>query len=673
MNTQKIWGNVSSFSKLNKVSVFCRLLAIAALCGVVISFLRTGITSAIFYSFCIVIYSALLGYAIKELDALQKKYRQHGSLFFFHHPILTALAMSIVVGILLEFLTLAGAPASSPLALSDWGKKRLIIYIALCFLGSLSILRRFAPHYMSSSQAKATKLLVSKQTLNAPFLTCGILFIALIAALVCGVTNWQTNAVLARAAFLCICTIIGVLSFILLRKRMHGHPEYAFLIISLLATSFLSFSLPPVTGTSWDAQIHFDRSLGLSYLGSSQYGEAEAMLVSMPAEQFSDPDAAARDLTETHKNEVAISTRSGFFSPVAGESLLNISTIGYIPSAVGLWLGRVFDLSIIGIIILGRLSNAICYCLIMGLAIRIIPFKKYLLFTIGLLPTPLFLASNYSYDPWVVAFLSLGIATILRERSVKQDTAISASRVLTIVLVLFLGLCPKAIYFPVIALMYLIPSSRFRDKKTYHQYCAAVLIFGCLMFASFMLPMLFSSSAQAGDARGGSDVNALGQIVFILTHPMDYILIASKFIGSYIFTNSAGYSFSYAYMGSIVNYCSSLMNLPLLWLVGVSLFDSAPSPSYSNIQRVLLCVLFLFTVFLVASSLYVSFTPVGLETVNGCQPRYLLPIIFIPLSAINLPQRKQNGTHSLIAISTCSTVAIIACNLLVVFGVAWVR
>ena len=34
------------------------------------------------------------------------------------------------------------------------------------------------------------------------------------------------------------------------------------------------------------------------------------------------------------------------------------------------------------------------------------------------------------------------------------------------------------------------------------------------------------------------------------------------------------------------------------------------------------------TICLVATALYVSFTPVGYHTVNGCQYRYLIPILF---------------------------------------------
>ena len=66
-------------------------------------------------------------------------------------------------------------------------------------------------------------------------------------------------------------------------------------------------------------------------------------------------------------------------------------------------------------------------------------------------------------------------------------------------------------------------------------------------------------------------------------------------------------------------------------------FFSADSISVNHIglaQFLWASFVFLFTVILVATALYVSFTPVGLGTVNGCQSRYLLPLLVPCLSFI---------------------------------------
>ena len=643
-------------------------VSILALLGIILSFLRTGITAAIFYSFGIAIYAALF---VRVVLHLKRITQGSNAAWPWRHPILFSAAIALAAGTILEFLTLIGAPASSPFSLEDWGKKRLLVFAAICFLAT-PIMFHCHPRTVDervSIRLKTSSVAGQLQTL--PILAGTTLLFSFLAALVCGVFTWDTEAVINRALLLLIYTIFGALIISRLVKKIAERPELAFVVIALLAGSYLSFSLPAITGTSWDGQIHFDRSLGLSYLTSSEYGDAEIMLVNLPAEQFSNPDQAMKDLDAAYQTEIAqkqIATRTGLFSPVAGESLLNINTIGYIPSAIGLWLGRLLRLPINGIFILGRWMNAICYSCVMACAIRIIPFKKLLLFAIGLLPTSIYLASNYSYDPWVTAFLSLGIAMILNERSENGNEKLSSNRILLIMLVIFIGLCPKAIYFPVIAMMYLIPSSRFADKRDYRKYCFAVFVFGCLMFASFVLPMVFSQSAQAGDARGGEDVNALGQIMFILSNPIEYLSIMARFLSSYIFTNSASYSLSYSYMQALIDYLPQLINIPLVYLILAAILDGREQSAFNVVQSVLLFALFLFTILLVATSLYVSFTPVGLDTVNGCQHRYLLPALFIPLSLVNLPICRKRTSYKTVAICICNATAIIACDLLVVYA-----
>ena len=52
------------------------------------------------------------------------------------------------------------------------------------------------------------------------------------------------------------------------------------------------------------------------------------------------------------------------------------------------------------------------------------------------------------------------------------------------------------------------------------------------------------------------------------------------------------------------------------------------------------------TVVLVATSLYVGFTPVRLATINGCQPRYLLPILFPSIYLLGSGKIQNNMDRS---------------------------
>ena len=47
-----------------------------------------------------------------------------------------------------------------------------------------------------------------------------------------------------------------------------------------------------------------------------------------------------------------------------------------------------------------------------------------------------------------------------------------------------------------------------------------------------------------------------------------------------------------------------------------------------NKVKIAMIVLVIIIIILIATALYISFTPVAFETINGCQPRYLIPLMF---------------------------------------------
>ena len=113
--------------------------------------------------------------------------------------------------------------------------------------------------------------------------------------------------------------------------------------------------------------------------------------------------------------------------------------------------------------VLGRLFNLLSYVTIVFFAIRIIPTKKSLLTVVALLPTNIFLAANYSYDAWLISFFMLGTAMAIREFS--DERPLTTSRAFALFLVFLVGLGPKAVYFPMLAILMLMPLSKFESNK----------------------------------------------------------------------------------------------------------------------------------------------------------------------------------------------------------------
>ena len=113
---------------------------------------------------------------------------------------------------------------------------------------------------------------------------------------------------------------------------------------------------------------------------------------------------------------------------------------------------------------LGRLGNLLIYAAVMFFAIKKTPVGKAVMAVIGLLPTSIFMACVYSYDPAVTAWIYLSMACLLKE-ILTPDTKISWKSYGLILAAFVLGCCAKAVYAPMILIGLLLPASKFRDKR----------------------------------------------------------------------------------------------------------------------------------------------------------------------------------------------------------------
>ena len=109
-------------------------------------------------------------------------------------------------------------------------------------------------------------------------------------------------------------------------------------------------------------------------------------------------------------------------------------------------------------------------------------------------------------------------------------------------------------------------------------------------------------------------------------HPIQYTKILTKFIlGKYLsFQNDLQMVFNtFGYLGQ-----SFFGTISFIFLWFVAFTDKRKYDSWVIYNRVKMCMIVLQTVImlLIATALYISFTPVGYESVNGCQARYLLPL-----------------------------------------------
>lgn len=564
-------------------------------------------------------------------------------------------AINILVAVFSEMFTLVGSRLSSPLNTSNWSPGRIAFYFFFAFVLTMAI-AEYGPRrdrQASNHLTVGLRLLVSDKKRLLWFLPpLGYV----LSFVLCLVATGRTGASqIAGAAILSAltATIITILVMALNKQRFQ---ERAFAWVALSAGLAIILPLPVTSLLSMDDEIHFHNASSLSYIARVEESSSDrAITAPVNTEEGFSNNAAfselckgdasqadariARFMTEFDSNYYSTIVDSG---GGVSDIVFQYSSIGYIPSALGLWLGRLLHLPYSATFVLGRVFNLISYIIVTYFAIKQIPVGKNLICAVALLPSNIFLAANYSYDPWLTSWIMLAVALTVREMT--DARALSLSRWLQILLTYFIALGPKAVYFPLIALMMLIPSSKFESRRQKGAFYSIAIICALLIVGTFALELLLTGGGS-GDVRGGEGVNSALQVASVQENPVAFAQTILSFVfGTYVSPSNISSAFSsLGYAGNPVERYPLLAIVPLAYLVLVSLLDGPRRPGknmgiYSTVWSLFLCFA---TIFLATTALYFSYTPVGSTSVAGMQPRYLLPLVFpFCFFVIRVPLRK---------------------------------
>lgn len=427
--------------------------------------------------------------------------------------------------------------------------------------------------------------------------------------------------------FIILCSQVG-------EKRL----EYAYFFIGLTTcvTIIVTF---PAQKVSWDEAYHFRHAyeLGLGtqrilspevqYYGSDD--EVATLLYPRTAEEFNSLEAGLNASDIYHATQEGTQTiRSGFAA---------LNDIGHIGSAVGIGIARLFRMPLTVVYRMGKLFNAILYLVVTFFAIRRMRTGKRLMTALALMPTPLFLAASYSYDATLNAFVLLGLAYMLSEFT-ERESCISWKSYGIFIGSIFIASAIKMLYAPLLLLVLFLPRKKFRDTKTMVFMKTGILIVCGALLGAMLLPTLLHPSGVASDTRGG-DTSTAGQLAVIFGNPLGYAkLLIMQILGSGVdFTLGNGIYGTMAHYGYFPfgGYIAVFMSFMVL--------TDVPKPEYSFRlrERIEMLAVAALIVCFVWTAMYISFTPVGANTINGVQGRYFIPII-LPLMLAIQPARVEN-------------------------------
>lgn len=400
----------------------------------------------------------------------------------------------------------------------------------------------------------------------------------------------------------------------------NSKPAKIFFAISLIVCTMLSYCMPLNALLSWDDEIHYYNSTQLrSTLYGEEYTRADENLRqrwTLCPDYIDSPQDSCIKLI--YDDQQVISEKKRQF--------VNLYTnIGYLPVATVMFICDTFNINFTVMIVLSKFSNALVYSIIVYWGMKRLKSGQYILSSIALMPTCLFLASVFSYDYWLNAFTMYSISYLISElqRPNKHFTAKDAALMLAS---MFLGCGPKAIYFVMLIPFLFICKEKFYGKFTRKKYAISVFITACIIACSFMLPMIVGGVGS--DLRGGVDVNGLEQTKFILTNPLKYIEILVNYIRRYVSIENLPDWFNfYAYLGQNTEECSTTS---VLVMALCAFWDKSKCDQFKHYLafKIITYTTLIIQIVLVCTALYITFTPVASETIAGVQGRYMFPLLF---------------------------------------------
>lgn len=346
----------------------------------------------------------------------------------------------------------------------------------------------------------------------------------------------------------------------------------------------------------------------------------------------------------------------------------------YVPSAIGLLLGKALGLPDTTAALIGRFANLAAYLLIGLGALALAQRGRILFFCILMLPMSLSLAASFNHDSLIIATTVLAAALLSRRSPCHVGPSRRSLGVAAALIALVLLAKPP--YAP-LAAMLLVPLPAGRDigrfllRRT--ALAALVVLPGVLWFgyanAVVATPVpryTYEAGPLWNGARpatfDGTDTRAQAQV--LLSEPIRLLTVPAKFL----FTVKHMATLA---MGAIGFFGWLDKPLPValywLWAAGFVLPFAALAGQGEGIRRADLALLAgsaLLCVWLVILSQYLSWTNVGEQVVYGPQGRYLLPIL--PILALAVPRLREASLAGWRRIAVGAPIAAAAVSLVVV-------
>ncbi len=445
-----------------------------------------------------------------------------------------------------------------------------------------------------------------------------------------------------------------------------------FLVIALIFGLLFIFKLAPLNGT--DEFTHFPRAYQISdgtfwekRLPQQQYGGTLPSNINNMINDYRDlsrkPVGQQYDLRQSQLNKEYSSIKyvGKNDSSAVFTSVVTYPPWAYIPSVLGIWLAKLFNLPLIWYVYLGRLLSLLIWIGLTYWAIKILPFGKWFLFTVALLPTSLTQAATIGADGLLNGLFWLLIALFIAVITNKQRLTIS-KLILIPVLSIFASII-KVGYWLIPLIFLVVPYSYFSSKLIARIWKLSLVVGLSIASVWFTLHNTTVASSTILTPRPGNYINSKAQMSYVLHNPFLFMvrILEQPFTKSY----------DTIYLGIVGILTNRLIYLSILimMLLFLALFLSLKNISFNSVwvtykKRFIVStiIIILGTYSFLALAFYIGNTQVASTVVFGMYGRYFLP--FLPLLIIfPLTIHRKNISNSIF--QTIGIIGILVIGLIV--------
>lgn len=443
--------------------------------------------------------------------------------------------------------------------------------------------------------------------------------------LILDLVNFNLNKFFVISSILELILFVGI--FLLFEstkfKKMKIEKKF---IISYLIIGLLYLFLFPI-GSLPDELNHFYRSYEVSKgnliskkceVGNGYY--AGCNTITPEIEKAVSNGARYRNVSKALKYKYSKNSEKKW---VAFTNISMYSFICYIPQAIGILFGRILHMPVLIWAYLARLFNFIMFVSLLYFSIIRIPYKKTSIMFIALLPITIQEAISMSADCMAIASSIALVSYILYLR--KNIEHVTKKQIIIILILSLLLSMSKLVYLPICIITLILPKEKFDSKKSKYIILGLILLFvGILNLIWLKIASQFLLSIE-GNANPNLQMN------LIIHSPWRFLAAAyntSTQLFDYYLNTALGSS-----LGLFDVLISNVyIKINILILIFLIFFDKIKERT--KVINYIGLFISIVVILLIYTSLYLDWTPVGKNIIDGIQGRYFVPIL--PLILIGL-------------------------------------